>query len=58
MTSAAPLSPCDVEFVVTKERREKRAQRESCLKGVQRLYLGIPAWDKAERSEAVISPLS
>ena len=30
-------SLCGVEFVVTKERREKRAQRESCLKGVQRL---------------------
>ena len=33
MTSAAPVSLCGVEFVVTKERREKRAQRESCLKG-------------------------
>ena len=31
-------SLCGVEFVVTKERREKRAQRESCFKGVQRLY--------------------
>ena len=30
-------SLCGVEFLVTKERREKRAQRESCLKGVQRL---------------------
>ena len=30
-------SLCGVEFVVTKKRREKRAQRESCLKGVQRL---------------------
>ena len=30
-------SLCGVEFVVTKERREKRAQRESYLKGVQRL---------------------
>ena len=29
---------CGVEFVVTKERREKRAQRESYLKGVQRLH--------------------
>ena len=27
-------SLCGVEFLVTKERREKRAQRESCLKGV------------------------
>ena len=34
-------SLCGVEFVVTKERREKRAQRESCLKGVQRLNLKI-----------------
>ena len=30
-------SLCDVEFVVTKERRGKRAQRESCLKGVRSL---------------------
>ena len=30
-------SLCGVEFVVTKESREKRAQRESCLKGVERL---------------------
>ena len=30
-------SLCGVEFVVTKERREKRAQRESCLKGVRAL---------------------
>ena len=30
-------SLCGVEFVVTKERREKRAQRESCLKGVRSL---------------------
>ena len=30
-------SLCGVEFVVTKERREKRAQRESYLKGVRRL---------------------
>ena len=30
-------SLCGVEFVVTKERREKRAQRKSCLKGLQRL---------------------
>ena len=37
MTSAAPL--CGVEFVVTKDRREKRAQRESCLKGVRSLYV-------------------
>ena len=32
-------SLCGFEFVVTMERREKRAQRESCLKGVQRLYI-------------------
>ena len=32
-------SLCGVEFVVTKKRTEKRAQRESCLKGVQRLKL-------------------
>ena len=38
MISAAPL--CGVEFVVTKERREKRAQRESCLKGVWSLLKG------------------
>ena len=31
-------SLCGVEFVVTKERREKRAQRESCLKGVRSLH--------------------
>jgi len=30
-------SLCGVEFVVTKERMEKRAQRESCLKGVRSL---------------------
>ena len=30
-----------VEFVVTKERREKRAQRESCLKGVRSLYVDL-----------------
>ena len=30
-------SLCGVEFVITKERREKRAQRESCLKGVRAL---------------------
>ena len=32
-------SLCGVEFVVTKERREKRTQRESCLKRVQRVFL-------------------
>ena len=31
-------SLCGVEFVFTKERREKRAQRESCLKGVRALH--------------------
>ena len=31
-------SLCGVEFVVTKERREKRAQRESCLKGERSLH--------------------
>ena len=39
-------SLCGVEFVVTKERREKRAQRESCLKEVQRLHvpsLNVPS---------------
>ena len=30
-------SLCGVEFVVTKKKREKRAQRGSCLKGAQRL---------------------
>ena len=30
-------SLCGVEFVITKERRKKRAQRESCLKGVRSL---------------------
>ena len=35
MTYTAPL--CGVEFVVTNEGREKRAQRESCLKGVRSL---------------------
>ena len=30
-------SLCGVDFVVTKKRREKRAQRKSYLKGVQRL---------------------
>ena len=35
MTSAAPL--CGVDFVFKRERREKRAQRRSCLKGLQRL---------------------
>ena len=30
-------SLCGSEFVVTKERREKRAQRESCLKEVRSL---------------------
>ena len=34
-------SLCGVEFVVTKERREKRAQRESCLKGVNSLIFLI-----------------
>ena len=34
-------SLCGVEFVAIKERREKRAQRESYLKGVQRLYYNI-----------------
>ena len=35
-------SLCGVEFVVTKERREKRAQRESCLKGVWSLLYLTP----------------
>ena len=41
MTSAAPLSLCGVECVVTKERSEKRAQRESYLKGIRRLLYKI-----------------
>ena len=39
-------SLCGVEFVVTKKRREKRAQRESCLKGVQRLLYWANLRDK------------
>ena len=35
-------SLCGVKFVVTKERREKRAQRESCLKGVRSLQASLP----------------
>ena len=35
MTSAAPLSVV-LSFFFKRERREKRAQRRSCLKGLQR----------------------
>ena len=35
MTSAAPLSLCGVYFVFKRERRKKRAQRRSYLKGLQ-----------------------
>ena len=35
MTSDAPLY--GVDFVFKRERREERAQRRSCLKGLQRL---------------------